>query len=179
MGDASYYAALLRQYYYGSNASKFQLIWLALYDKKRSDPRCSGKIQPRCPDHSKLDVSRLCSHCRIPNHYSPPRILSSQHKRYLQLTQHTGISGAKLPVRRGAFLRTEIKYLFLCLYFSFGLSFYGRRFSEASLVKYACAFESATNVCPELFSRHTALTDGLFLVPSAAKPLHHPQHSAH
>ncbi|KAG1841228.1 glutamyl-tRNA amidotransferase subunit A [Suillus subalutaceus] len=29
--------------------------------------------------------------------------------------------------------------------FPFGLSFYGRRFSEASLVKYACAFEAATN----------------------------------
>lgn len=29
--------------------------------------------------------------------------------------------------------------------FPFGLSFYGRRFSEATLVKYACAFEAATN----------------------------------
>ncbi|KAG1719927.1 glutamyl-tRNA amidotransferase subunit A [Suillus lakei] len=29
--------------------------------------------------------------------------------------------------------------------FPFGLSFFGRRFSEATLVKYACAFEAATN----------------------------------
>lgn len=33
MGDVNYYAALLEQYYYGSNASKFQLMLWNLYNK--------------------------------------------------------------------------------------------------------------------------------------------------
>jgi amidase len=173
MGDANYYTALLEQYYYGSNASELQwLISCTWYHKRRSDPRCFGKIRPRCTDHSKLNVTRLCRHCRVPHRHCPAWLLSSQHERHLQLTRHTCIPGTKLPVRRRV-LDIRHQILISIIYFSFGLSFYGRRFSEASLVKYACAFESATNVCSELFSRHPELTDGL-LVPAAAKPIRHP-----
>lgn len=73
---------------------------------------------------------------------------------------------------------TYISSAYLFILSSFGLSFYGRRFSEATLVKYACAFEAATNVRPALYSCYSELTSGLLLVPPIAGPLHHPQHSA-
>jgi hypothetical protein len=45
MGDAEYYTALLEQYYYGSNASKFQwLMSSTLHDNILSNPWRVGKL---------------------------------------------------------------------------------------------------------------------------------------
>jgi hypothetical protein len=73
---------------------------------------------------------------------------------------------------------TYISSAYFFILISFGLSFFGRRFSEATLVKYACAFEAATNVRPVLCSCCLELTSGLLLVPPIAEPIHYPQYPA-
>ncbi|KAG2033388.1 amidase [Suillus americanus] len=109
MGDANYYAALLQQYYYGSNATIL------------------GALE-------KYDLDALI----IPSSMSPGYAAIAG---YPIVTVPLGYYPATTKVTynsRGTLVSLGPN-------FPFGLSFYGRRFSEATLVKYACAFEAATN----------------------------------
>lgn len=109
MGDADYYAALLQQYYYGSNATIL------------------GALET-------YDLDALI----IPSSMSPGYAAIAG---YPIVTVPLGYYPATTNVTynsRGTLVELGPN-------FPFGLSFYGRRFSEATLVKYACAFEAATN----------------------------------
>ncbi|OAX34667.1 amidase [Rhizopogon vinicolor AM-OR11-026] len=109
MGDANYYAALLEQYYYGSNATIL------------------GALE-------KYDLDALI----IPSSMSPGYAAIAG---YPIVTVPLGY----YPASTNVTYNSRGTLVSLGPNFPFGLSFYGRRFSEASLVKYACAFESATN----------------------------------
>ncbi|KAG0698081.1 amidase [Suillus ampliporus] len=109
MGDANYYAALLQQYYYGSNATIL------------------GALE-------KYDLDALI----IPSSMSPG---------YAAIAGYPIISVplGYYPATTNVTYNSRGTLVSLGPNFPFGLSFFGRRFSEASLVKYACAFESATH----------------------------------
>lgn len=109
MGDANYYTALLKQYYYGSNATIL------------------GALE-------KYNLDALI----IPSSMAPGYAAIAG---YPIVTVPLGYYPATTNVTynaRGTLVELGPN-------FPFGLSFFGRRFSEATLVKYACAFEAATN----------------------------------
>ncbi|KAG2339994.1 amidase [Suillus weaverae] len=109
MGDANYYAALLQQYYYGSNATIL------------------GALE-------KYDLDALI----IPSSMSPGYAAIAG---YPIVTVPLGY----YPATTNVTYNSRGTLVSLGPNFPFGLSFFGRPFSEATLVKYACAFEAATN----------------------------------
>ncbi|KAG2136071.1 amidase signature domain-containing protein [Suillus bovinus] len=109
MGDADYYTALLKQYYYGSNATIL------------------GALEA-------YDLDALI----IPSSMSPGYAAIAG---YPIVTVPLGY----YPATTNVTYNSRGTLVSLGPNFPFGLSFFGRRFSEATLVKYACAFEAATN----------------------------------
>ncbi|KAG2140038.1 glutamyl-tRNA amidotransferase subunit A [Suillus cothurnatus] len=109
MGDAEYYTALLKQYYYGSNATIL------------------GALE-------NYDLDALI----IPSSMAPGYAAIAG---YPIVTVPLGY----YPATTNVTYNSRDTLVSLGPNFPFGLSFFGRRFSEATLVKYACAFEAATN----------------------------------
>ncbi|KAL6308516.1 amidase [Sparassis latifolia] len=129
-GDSAYYTALLEQYYYGSNATI-----LGALDNYDLDALIIPSSFAPGMNQVPVSVARLSSHINlqrkgyaaiagypivtVPLNYYPGNTTVTWNSRYTLVE-----SAPNVP---------------------FGISIYGRRFSEAMMVQYACAFEAATN----------------------------------